>query len=136
MDPKELLGRFYDEVWVKQNVDAIDEFMAPDFVDHTDPPASGSARDALKLVAGVFRDSCTEVSLKLDSVLADGDDAAAFWTMEWTQHGNFFGMPADGERLMLQGAHFYRIRNGELSEIWHAEDYVRLYGSLGFTPKS
>jgi hypothetical protein len=34
-----LVRRCFEEVWAKGNVAAVDEFMAPDYVEHTVPPA-------------------------------------------------------------------------------------------------
>ena len=134
MDARELIRRYYDEVWVKGNVDAIDDLCAPDYVDHT--PADDSAQlERLKRVAGVYRDTATEVELELDVLVGEGDDVAAFWTMRWTQQGEFFGVPADGKRLTLRGAQFFRLRDGAIAETWHVDDYVRLFGQLGLTLK-
>src|SRR5436190_1302932 len=120
MGHDELLRRFYDEVWVKGNVDAIDEFVAVDYIDHTDPPASGTAREHLKMVASTFRDTCSSRALRVDKLMSIGDQAAVYWTMTWTQHGDFFGYPADGRQLMLQGAHFFLMRDQKMAEVWHA----------------
>jgi steroid delta-isomerase-like uncharacterized protein len=136
MDTSELLRRYYDEVWVKGNVDAVDEFLAIDYVDHTPGQgASASPLDDLRRVAAFYRDTTEDRSLDLQVVAVDGDIAACFWTMEWTQHGEFFGAAADGKRLELRGGQFWRIRDGRLAETWHAEDYLSLFGSLGLTPK-
>jgi hypothetical protein len=34
-----LVRRYFEEVWAKGNVAAVDEFMAPNYVEHTVPPA-------------------------------------------------------------------------------------------------
>ena len=135
MGTDQLIRGYLDELWVKQNLDVIDELVAEDFIDHTDPPESGSARDALRAIAKKFRSDARDVSLTIDVSIEGQNEAAVFWTMEWTQTGDFFGAPADGRRLALHGGHFYRIRNGKLAEIWHSEDYQRLYGTLGWTFK-
>jgi hypothetical protein len=36
---KALVRRYFEEVWVKGNRAAVDEFMAPDYVEHPVPPA-------------------------------------------------------------------------------------------------
>jgi len=35
---KILVREFFEEAWVKGNVAAVDEFMAPDYVEHPRPP--------------------------------------------------------------------------------------------------
>jgi ketosteroid isomerase-like protein len=39
---KALVRRYFEEVWVKGNLAAVDEFMAPDYVEHPVPPGSPS----------------------------------------------------------------------------------------------
>jgi hypothetical protein len=51
MDTKQLVLRYYDEVWRDGNVDAIDELLAPDHVDETPPPGFDGTRDAQKQIA-------------------------------------------------------------------------------------
>ena len=46
---KALVRRYFEEVWVKGNRAAVDEFMAPDYVEHPVPPGSPpGGRDILK----------------------------------------------------------------------------------------
>jgi hypothetical protein len=41
---KAMTRRFYDEVFNKKNLDAIDELCAREFVDHTPMPGQGEDR--------------------------------------------------------------------------------------------
>jgi len=134
MDAKEFIRRYYDELWVKGNVEAVDDFVTEDFVDHNEP-GDAPPIERLKWVVGVYRDTTTDVQLDLEVVVADGEHAAAFWTMRWTQHGDFFGVPADGKRLVFSGGQFFRLRDERIAETWHADDYVGLFGQLGLTLK-
>ena len=46
-----LVRRFFEEVWAKGNVAAVDEFMAADYVEHTEhavPPGARPGRDSVK----------------------------------------------------------------------------------------
>jgi predicted SnoaL-like aldol condensation-catalyzing enzyme len=45
---KALVRRFFEEVWDKGNVDAVDEFMAADYVDHSIPPGLPPGTEGLK----------------------------------------------------------------------------------------
>src|SRR2546430_16748405 len=111
MDAKEFIRRYYDELWVKGNVEAVDDFVTEDFVDHNEPGDTPPI-DRLKWVVGVYRDTATDVELDLEVLVADGDQAAAFWTMRWTQQGDFFGVAADGKRLIFSGGQCVRLREG------------------------
>jgi predicted SnoaL-like aldol condensation-catalyzing enzyme len=45
---KALVRRFIEEVFNGGNLDAIDELMAPDYLDHTVPPGKDAGREGLK----------------------------------------------------------------------------------------
>ena len=104
-------------------------------MDHTPPPGFDVSRQTQKQVAGYMAATSSEKSLDLHTVVVDGDRAAAYWTMAWTQHGDFFGTPADGKRMTMRGADFYRFRDGKIAETWHVEDMLGVFMQLGLTPK-
>jgi predicted SnoaL-like aldol condensation-catalyzing enzyme len=52
---KAIVRRFVDEVQSKGNVDAIDEFCSPEFINHSPPPGVPSNREGVKLVTVMFR---------------------------------------------------------------------------------
>jgi len=117
------------------DVDAIDDLLADDYVDHTPPPGFEPSREAQKQVAAFMRDTSSDKSIDLRVITIDGDRAAVYWTMAWTQHGDFFGAPADGKRTTMRGADFYRLRDGRIAETWHVEDMLGAFIQLGMTPK-
>jgi len=110
VDAKELVRRSYDEVWTKGNVDAIEDMVAVDDVDHTPPPGGDVSREGLRQFAAYFRDRAAETRLNVQVLVAHEDAAAGFWAMEWMHRDDFFGAPADGKRLSMRGADFFRVR--------------------------
>jgi hypothetical protein len=45
---KALVRRFVEEVYNRGNLDAVDELLAPDYVDHTEPSGKYAGREGLK----------------------------------------------------------------------------------------
>ena len=86
MSAKELLRRYYDEVWEKGNVEAIDELVAEDYVDHT-PGAEDPSREGLRQIASYFADRAKDTKLEPRILLTEADAGAAFWEMEWVHSG-------------------------------------------------
>jgi predicted ester cyclase len=132
MDSKELVLRYYDEVWRDGNVDAIDEILAPDHVDETPPPGFDGNREAQKQIATMMRDASTEKTFEVLDIVADGDRVAGVWTMSWTQMGDLWGMvPADGKRIDLHGIDHFRIADGRIVRTRHVEDWLGVLLQLG-----
>src|SRR5918994_1366592 len=71
-----LVRRFFEEVWAKGNVAAVDEFMAPDYVEqieHTVPPGSRPGRDSVKQRIAVYHNAFPDMKVKIHDILAQGD---------------------------------------------------------------
>lgn len=61
---KALVRRFIDEVQSQGNIDALDEFCAPDFVNYSAPPGMPSNCEGVKHVTAMFaKPSPTPTSL-------------------------------------------------------------------------
>jgi ketosteroid isomerase-like protein len=109
---EQLLRRYYEEVWVAGRVDALDELLAPDYVDHDPPPGFGAGRDEAARFAGTFVGGLREPRLEVLALVATADAAAAHWRLEWTQ---------DGRRLAMRGCDLVRVRDGRIADIFHVE---------------
>jgi steroid delta-isomerase-like uncharacterized protein len=132
---KELIERYYDEIWRKGNVDALDDLLTDDYVDHDPTPGFGADKASAKTLVAAIVGAMKDIDMQILDVIVDGDRAAAHWTDEWTQVGEFMGgIPADGKRIKLRGHDFYKIRDGKIAEIWHCEDFLGVMAQLGLIP--
>src|SRR5690348_3315702 len=92
--PEQVLRRYYQQVWVEGNVDALDELLAPDYRDHDPPPGYAADRiDARRLVEAVVP-GMHEAEFTILGLVGDAEHAAAQWRLEWTQQGPWIGYPA------------------------------------------
>jgi hypothetical protein len=126
-----ILGRYYREVWVQRNVDALDGLLAPGYVDHDPPPGSGPDRASARALAAAFTAGMRDAELTILGLVADDTHAAAHWRLEWTQAGPFLGDPAaDGARLALRGSDLVRVEDGRIAEIHHVENVLAVVRQL------
>ena len=52
---KATVQRFVNELFMKGNMDVVDELISDDYVDHTPPPGLPSGKSGLKQLATMFR---------------------------------------------------------------------------------
>ena len=131
-DTRALILRYYDEVWRDGNVEAIDEFLAPDHVDETPPPGFDGSREAQKQIAAMMRDGSKDKTIEIIDVVIDGDRVAAPWRMTWTQVGDLWGMlPADGKPIELEGMDYFVLRDGKIIRTRHVENWLAVVSQLG-----
>src|SRR3954471_15769491 len=132
MDTKELVLGYYERVWRRGDIDAIDEILAPDHVDETPPPGFDGTRETQKQIAAIMRDSSKDKTLVVLDVVADGDRVAGVWRMTWTQIGDLWGMvPADGKRIELHGMDYFTVVDGRIARTRHVEDWLGVMLQVG-----
>lgn len=134
-DAKKTLNAFYD-AWAKGDTEALDDLLSDDYVDHDPTPGFTADKEGAKQFLAAVMGAAKDVDMKVSGPIVEGDSAAAHWTMEWTQVGDFMGqIPADGKRLSLRGHDFIRLKDGLVAEIWHVEDMFGVMGQLGMLPQ-
>ena len=131
---KALLRREIEEVWNKHNPDAVDEFFAPDLVNHSAPPGMPNDREGVKAGLGMFLGAFPDVKVTADFMLAEGDKVAMHFAMRATHTGEWLGIPATGKRINMTGIVIVRIAGGRIAELWTESDTMGMMVQLGVVP--
>ena len=91
---KQAARRFHEEVINGRNLDALDELLAPDGVDHT----FGSRNpEQAKQFFGMIHQAFPDLHAEVHDVIAEGELVAARVTYTGTHQGEFLGIPATGK---------------------------------------
>ena len=120
-----LVRRYFEEVWAKGNVAAVDEFMAPNYVEHTVPPGSRPGRDTLKQYIAMFHDAFPNMKGILHDIFAQGDRVAYRWSASGTHLGEWAGILPTGLHMTTRGITIHRIAGGRCVEVWTSVDVSR-----------
>jgi steroid delta-isomerase-like uncharacterized protein len=129
---KELVRRFYEEVWQKGNLDVADDVFAHDYVRHdfrATEPAPGP--EGQKQIARAFRAAFSDLRFEVEILIADGDYVAARWTAQGTHAGRWGDVDATGRFVTLSGVNLFRFESGRVAEIWNHRDDLGLQEQLG-----
>jgi steroid delta-isomerase-like uncharacterized protein len=134
-DNKAVYRRFVDELFNRDNLDIIDELVAPDVISHSGLPgqAPGAAgfKDAMKL----FRKAFPDLRAALEDVVAEGDRVAGRLKVTGTHQGDFIGLPPTGNPIAYEEMTFVRMAGGRIAEHWSCADAVSLLQAVGALPK-
>lgn len=120
---KELIRRFYDEVWNKGNTAFVFQVFAENYVRHdlrTGTPPTGPAGQ--KQVADDFRAAFPDLEYRVDMLVAENDLVVARWTMRGTNTGQWGKVPATNRTINVSGVNIFRLENGKVVEIWNHRD--------------
>jgi steroid delta-isomerase-like uncharacterized protein len=129
---KDVVARFYEQLWNRGNLDAADELVATDYVRHDLRPGEAPpGPNGQKAVAAKFRAAFPDVHLELEALVAEGDLVAARWTMTGTHTGAWGDVSPTGRSVRFCGVNFFRIADGKIAEIWNLRDDLGLREQLG-----
>ena len=133
-DNKALVRKFYAEIDAG-NLAAMDELVAPDFVDHDPPPIPGLAAGlaGLKQAFEIFLHATPGTHEVLDQV-AEGDLVATRIRARGHFAENLGDIPATGGGLDVTATSVYRVANGQLIEHWGETDSLTMMQQLGVLP--
>lgn len=129
---KELIRRFYDQVWNKGNTDFAFEVFAENYVRHdlrSGNPASGPAGQ--KQVADDFRAAFPDLKHETEFLIGENDFVVARWTMRGTNTAQWGNQPATGKFVKMSGVNIFRFENGKVVEIWNHRDDLGMREQLG-----
>jgi predicted ester cyclase len=131
---KEIVRRWMQEVWTTDDFSFLQTIVHPDLIDHM--PVSGHVpgRDGhlekMKRIKAAF----TDIDIRVDALIQEGDRVVGLWTFTATHSGlPFLGQPARNSRVKFCGMDMVRVEDGKIREIWHIEDLFKAYGQISGT---
>ena len=128
-DNKALIGRMHAELMRSRDLELIDEFFAPEFVSHTNPPGLPGGVEGVKAFLGMFQRALPDVEVEVDQLIAEGDWVAVATTTRGTHEGELLGIPPTGRRVEVVGVDLVRV-DGRIVEHRGLTDTVGLLRQL------
>lgn len=131
---KELVRRFYKEVYVDWNMALADKVVSPQFTSH-DWPEGATGPQAFRDYYAAIRSAVPDARYEVDDLIAEDDRVVVRWRLLGTHKGEFRGLAPTGRAITLKGIAIYRVDSGKLMERWVVSDvYGMLEESRGASP--
>src|SRR5215210_4613967 len=119
---KALVRRFI-EAQLEEDLAALEEMMAPDFVDRSLMPGQEPDREGFKHSVAENVDTFSDISYTIDEQIAEGDKVTTWYTGSSTHdRGPFMGIPPTGKRESFKGVFLHRIVGDKIVEEWSLND--------------
>jgi len=133
---KVLMRRYFNEIMNQNKQELIDELLSPTFAFRIPTrPEPIRGRDGMRGFVTLLHNAFPDIHFQIDREMAEGDKAAARWTISGTHKGEFLGAPASGNRIEDHGVDIFRIANGQIEEIFVNENDLGLMQQMGVIPK-
>jgi steroid delta-isomerase-like uncharacterized protein len=132
---KALIRRLITEVVNAGNLDAIDELLAPDFVNHNPLPGATPDRTGFTAAFRNLHAAFSDLHAIDTDLIAEGDRVVTLRGFAGTHTGPFMGVPATGRHITLDGMTVFRVVHGRIAERWGVLDLLRVMRQLGLIPE-
>jgi steroid delta-isomerase-like uncharacterized protein len=119
------------EIVNRRDLDAIQEFYAPDLVWHEPDQDIHGSEEAKRFLATYFR-AFPDLTHAVEDVIAEADKVVTRYTLSGTHRGETeeFGPPT-GKHIELEGITIHRIEDGKIVEEWERYDNLSVLQQLG-----
>lgn len=119
---KAIVRHYVDNIFNKGNWGALDEIMAPYYVDHVSFHGEKSDREAFKKTFVAFRAAFPDSHVTAEDIIAEGDKVVWRWSWSGTREGEFRGIAPTHRRVTWTGIIIWRIEGGQIVEWWAEND--------------
>jgi steroid delta-isomerase-like uncharacterized protein len=113
------------------NLDALDELVAADCVDHDPAPQQGPGPQGFKDMFAEMRTAFPDLNVDVEHLTATDDDVAFAYVMTGTHRGALMGHPPTGKMVKVRGMQIGRFAGGKLVERWGSSDQLGMLAQLG-----
>jgi steroid delta-isomerase-like uncharacterized protein len=134
---KTIVSEFIQALFTRGDLDAVDEYLAEDFVNN-DPPFGASAdREGMRSAGALFRSVFPDWHTDLHLLVAEGDIVVERFTASGTHTGTpIMNVAPSGQTVMLPGINIFRLRNGRIAERWGRLDDLGFRRQLGVSDQT
>ncbi len=128
---RELVERFYHEVWNRQDEDVAREILHPDFVFRASLGPERRGPDGFINYMQSVHAALGGYVCIIDDLIDAGERAAARMTFRGTHQAPFFGVDATGREITWAGGAFFRTDGRQIVELWVLGDIDAVKQQLG-----
>jgi steroid delta-isomerase-like uncharacterized protein len=134
---KTIVSEFIQALFTRGDLDAVDEYLAEDFVNN-DPPFGASAdREGMRSAGALFRSVFPDWHTDLHLLVAEGDIVVEQFTAAGTHTGvPIMNVAPSGQTVTLPGINIFRLRDGRIVERWGRLDDLGFLRQLGVSDQT
>jgi predicted SnoaL-like aldol condensation-catalyzing enzyme len=127
---KGIVREFYEVVFRKHDLTAVDRFMHDDYMQHNPDTSQGKA-GFVEFHKGFFA-AVPDFCATINQIVAEGDLVYVYNTIIGTHTGKgFLDHAPTGNKIHFDVVDMFRFRDGKLCEHWDVADTRALFSQVG-----
>ena len=127
LEENKAIVRRFIEAYNDRNLDLINEFIAPDYFDHTNKVDAKGLKQLFNMGFKAFPDWHETI----EDIIAERDKVWVLLAYTGTHKGEFRGLAPTGKKITAKAVDIYRIANGKLVEYWNVTNSLNLFRQMG-----
>ncbi len=136
---KDVVRRFYEELWNNRQVNLADELIAAECVTYqlrsgVEAGAVTRGPEAIKHHVEEWLTGFPDLRFTVEQMIAEGDQVVTRSVMRGTHTGTWLGLAPTGKRVSIRMMVMQRIENGKIAEDWVLVESLGLLQQLGLVP--
>jgi predicted ester cyclase len=135
MDNSKIVSAFIERIWNKREFEKLDEFMHPDFKDHSLPPALSADTEGMKKWILDTGSSFNHKTIVEDQI-TEGDKTVVKIKMEMKHIGLWRNFEPTGIELTTGGYRYYKLKDGKIIAHWALIDGQAIESKITNTSKT
>ena len=130
-----IVGRWFDDLFTRGDLDAVDDLVAPNLVVHWQGGAEAiHGRENFREWLRWYTSAFTEREWSVHDVISEDAKAVARNSGWVTYRGGLLGIPSEGQRVLETGILILRIEEGLVQEVWSEMSDLQVMMQLGAFP--
>ena len=130
---KTLARRWFEDLFSRGDLDAANEILSAEFVDHL-PREEERGIEELKHYVSIYRTAFPDIQDTVEEIVAEVDKVVVRWRSHGTHQGEFMRVPPTGRHVTFTRMRLFRMAENKIAETWVNLDERGLQEQLGAVP--
>lgn len=125
----EALKRFAEAVNTGK-FDLFEETVSTENIDHDPAPGQVPGPEGYRYFFAGLRQAFPDLSVTLETLVADEESIAIAYTLSGTQKGTLLGIAPTGRPMKIRGMQIAKFKDGRMVERWGSSDELGMLQQL------
>jgi len=129
---KDLVQKFYKEVWNERKVQCVDKYLSPSHA-LVDPNAMDekTGPEAYKAILTRFMRAFSNLKLEVQDMVGEEDKVVASWMISGVHTGEYNGIAPTNKKVLVEGISIHQIADGKIMDSYSVWDTLGLMKKIG-----
>jgi len=130
----EMYEAVWDDIINKRQIEQINETNFDKKITLVTAPENVVGIEGFKAYYQNYLTGFSDVTFTLIDVFGQGDKIVKHWNFKGTHTGEFFGIPASGRKVDIDGVTLVKMKEGKIAQEQDFLDNLSFYQQLGLIP--